>query len=509
MQHNEIEFMNKKAVTGYAIVVAILFAAYLVELVKGNRTPVYVGIFTLFLLLPFLAAFAVYRKNKASLSVRLIAGIGYEILYAFVLWTSVSILSFVYIIPILVIFSVYQDKKISLLLGMLTVFINLVYIAGGVMGGAAAGDIVNYEIQMALILMVVLFSYTSSRALAVIAQSKIEIIRSKQQKEEKVLKKMVDAVSHLSSDIVKISGESQQIAAQGENSKRSIDGIVTGTNELADTIANQLEMTENIGSLTDTAKITVKQILEKFNGIRLAAQAGDKDMQELGRASDLSCETGRQVKEAMEVLLERTAEAKEILGLIEGITGQTTLLALNASIEAAHAGDAGKGFAVVADEIKQLAEQTKEATGSITKIFAQLHSQADMVDRSVNGLLDSNGKQTGLVERTKEVFAQIRFDIDDVSDSMEVQSSDMERIITSNEQICKSVESLSAFSQELYASAENTQNIADQTVSGTNNIADLLGGVAGEVESLRELIDETGHTGADSYCTDCEKVLQE
>ncbi|MDE7404887.1 MAG: hypothetical protein K2M81_07265, partial [Lachnospiraceae bacterium] len=83
---SELEFMNGRMLLGYGITVAVLFLAYLVELLKGNRTPVYVGIFSLLLLVPFILSFLLYRKNKESQLVKLIAAVGYSILYAFVLW---------------------------------------------------------------------------------------------------------------------------------------------------------------------------------------------------------------------------------------------------------------------------------------------------------------------------------------------------------------------------------------------------------------------------------------
>ena len=88
---NEQEFMNERMLIGYGITVAVLFAAYLVELLKGNRTPGYVAVFSAFLLIPFLFTFSFTGERKGRGAIRVTAAIGYGILYAFVLWTSVSI----------------------------------------------------------------------------------------------------------------------------------------------------------------------------------------------------------------------------------------------------------------------------------------------------------------------------------------------------------------------------------------------------------------------------------
>ena len=479
----ETEFMNKRMLLGYGITALVLLMAYLVELLKGNRTPGYIAVFFAVLLIPYIFTCLIYKKDKGSKTLRIVAAVGYTIMYAFVLWTSVSVLAFVYIIPMLVILALYQDNRLALITGIMTVFINVVFIVIQMINGAGKSDIVNFEIEIAVILMVVGYSYMVSRTLERVSRHKINQIEEEKEKVANILNKITGVVNHLSINISDINEESKAIASQGESSKEALEGMVDGTNELADTIQNQLRMTENINALTGDMQKTVEDIQRKFADTGKATDEGNENMKELGSVSELSREVGNEVNSTMAGLLKSMGEAKEILGMIEEITSQTTLLALNASIEAAHAGEAGKGFAVVADEIKKLAEQTQEATDNISNIFTELQAQADKAGSSVSKLIETNETQTGLVEKTRE-------DIDEVSEKVKAQCTDMERIVASNGEIGKNVESLSAFSEELYANAENTRNLADKTIVGTANISTLLDGVVTEADSLQEIIDQ-------------------
>ena len=99
---NEKSYVNKKLLQCYLIISMVLLAAYIMELVKGNRTAGYVFVFSIILIVPVIMAAFAYKKNAESKIVRSITAIGYGILYAFVLWTSVSILSFTYAIPMII-----------------------------------------------------------------------------------------------------------------------------------------------------------------------------------------------------------------------------------------------------------------------------------------------------------------------------------------------------------------------------------------------------------------------
>lgn len=486
----EIAYVNKKLLWCYSIISAVLFLAYLLELIKGNRTLGYVCVFSIILFVPLIASILLYKKNAESDLVRKVAAFGYGVLYAFVLWTTVSNLAFTYMLPMLLAISMYQDKRYTLRVGIGGIIVNVVYIVLRIVGGEiSSGEIVNFEIQMAVMLLIVSFSYVTTNTLGIISAYKMGMIEAEKEKVDGMLGKIISATDNLCTDIGGINQESKQMADQGENSKLAVAQMVSGASELADTIQRQLQMTENINGLTNEARELIIQIKNQFGETIRITNEGNGNMVELESASENSKEVGREVNRTMAELAEKTLEAKEILGMIDGITKQTAMLALNASIEAARAGEAGAGFAVVADQIKKLAEETQKATENISNIVGALKEQADKAGSSVDSLLSTNENQMELVEQTKVSFDKIKIEIDQISEKIDREYAYMEKVTTSNNEINQHVERLSAFSEELLANTENTQELSEQTIQGTESISGLLDNVMAEVQGLQTIID--------------------
>lgn len=175
--------------------------------------------------------------------------------------------------------------------------------------------------------------------------------------------------------------------------------------------------------------------------------------------------------------------------MIDDITSQTALLALNASIEAARAGAAGAGFSVVAEQIKRLAEETQGATQEIGSIVGALEKQADRTAKSVNSLITTNDSQTKLVEETKISFDRIKKEIDRMRDGIDKEYVYIGKVTGSNNEINQHILNISAFTEELYANTENTQELSNQTIQGTVRISKYLDEIMLEVDRLQNLVE--------------------
>ena len=223
VEFNEKAYVNKKLLWCYSIISAVLFLAYLLELVKGNRTFGYVCLFSAILFAPLVVSILLYRKNEESDLVRKVAAYGYGILYAFVLWTTVSNLAFTYMLPMLLAISMYQDKKYTLRVGIGGIAVNVVYIAlRFIGGGVTSGEIVNFEIQMAVMLLIVSFSYVTTNTFGMISAYKMGMIEAEKEKVDGMLNKILSATDNLCTDIVGINQESKQMADRGESSKLAV-----------------------------------------------------------------------------------------------------------------------------------------------------------------------------------------------------------------------------------------------------------------------------------------------
>lgn len=490
LSFNEKGHMNRRFLDCYSMIAIVLIVAYFVELAKGSRTPVYIAVFCLILLLPLIGCILLYRKNKESGRIKYLGVLGYGVLYAFVLLTSTSILSFCYILPMIVAVMMFQDSKFALKAGIMSILINIADVALMclIQGGPDKGMIVNYEIQIAVIVLMVGISIVVTNVLERVSNYRLGLIEDEKEKGAEVLRQVLSAVEALVKKVSGIDEEAKKMAGQGESSKKAIEEIVAGTNDLAQTIQKQLEMTESIGSMTEATDDIANEIQEKFKDTREVTELGGRDINELEKASEQNAAVSSQVSITMDKLLTQTGEVNEILQLIEGITEQTTLLALNASIEAARAGEAGKGFAVVADEIKKLSSETEAATYQIRAILGELTKQTNEAEERVGNLIESNEKQAKLVVKTRKAFAQIESNIVAVDNSVERQAANMDRIKESNKEIIHYVENLSAFSEELLANTENTRDMTEDTIEGTRKVSGLLDEVMQEIEVLKGIV---------------------
>ena len=215
----------------------------------------------------------------------------------------------------------------------------------------------------------------------------------------------------------------------------SVSEMNVGMHQIAENSEIMLKLTENTGLLTKKGEDFIEHVVEQMKLIQSSVSKASHSIYSLSQRSN---------------------EISEIIEIITGVAEQTNLLALNAAIEAARAGEHGKGFAVVADEVKKLAEESKRSAGQITEMINQIQMETkDSVQ-----MMDEESRQVvqGLKEtdEANQAFGLISQSMKEVSDKVVEVSASVEQMMAASNQILENVTKLKLISEK---SAENSRKV--------------------------------------------------
>lgn len=271
-----------------------------------------------------------------------------------------------------------------------------------------------------------------------------------------IITQVVNTGLQLGHSATEVRDQALQSLSRGEAQSEQSLLVVTSMNEMIATIN---EISSNASDAADAAK-----------AVNLETQDGNKTLQKAaGTIRNLSEEINTTTS-VITSLAERTQSIGEILEVINGISAQTNLLALNAAIEAARAGEAGRGFAVVADEVRNLATKTAQSTEDIQKMIDHLQNEAKSAVEAMEmskSLTDEGSKET---EQAQEALVRI--------------SNQVMSILDLNTQVATATEEQSSVSNEINANMDTVNNsivegvTASQALEVTskqlNELADTL-----------------------------------
>jgi methyl-accepting chemotaxis protein len=269
-----------------------------------------------------------------------------------------------------------------------------------------------------------------------------------------MMEQVTDAVDQTGNASMQIRASTEQLSAGAHKQSAQTNEVAAAVEEMTHTIS------ENANNATKTADVAAG------NGA-LAQKGGEIVQQTVNKMREIASVVSRSTA-TIERLGTSSAEIGEIVLVIDEIADQTNLLALNAAIEAARAGEQGRGFAVVADEVRKLAERTTKATKQIAGMIKNIQNEAH---EAVHAMQEGNREVTqgmSLADGAGQALQEI------VASSKAVQDMIYQIAVASEEQ--------SATSSAMAYSVESISQVSGETVEG-------VGQIAGEAEKLNELTD--------------------
>ena len=252
-----------------------------------------------------------------------------------------------------------------------------------------------------------------------------------------------DGVSQISSAAEELSAVTMQTSAGVNSQKDETDQVATAMHEMSATVHEVARNAEQAAQAATEADVE--------------ARDGDRVVAEVVTQIERTASEVIRSSEAMTALQSDSDKIGSVMGVIRAVAEQTNLLALNAAIEAARAGEAGRGFAVVADEVRGLAQRTQKSTEEIEQLVSALHGGTQQVAAIMQGSRSLTDSSVELARRAGTSLASITRTVSNIQ--------------AMNQQIATAAEEQSAVAEEISRSVVNVRDVAEQTAAASEETA--------------------------------------
>ena len=483
----ELARENTVAMNCHFLVCGIISIAYFVEFLKGDGTLLYVLATIILAMGPVVGEIICYKKQHDTKMIKHFVGIGYAILYTFVMFTTNNHFTFVYVIPMLIAITVYNDFKYSLPIEVGVVIVNVIQLALFFKRGIyTKADMASVEIQFFVIVLICGIQLYVSIVAEKLNQKKLAELKAEHEKTEELLTRIMDTSDKMTQQITESAQKTASLGESMQAMKESMEEVKSGSNDTAEAVQSQLNQTEEIQAMVEQVEKGTENIIDSMNQNKEAIAQGNANVGILVKQAEETVESGKKVTEELSQLDTYMSQMNSILDIINSITSQTSLLALNASIEAARAGEAGRGFAVVASEISQMAQQTKDSTVQISQLIENVSNAIQMVVEVSGSMISMIESQNETTEKTAESFTVIEKNSDNVYGQSNELAAYVTKLADANKKIVDSISTISAISEEVAAHASDTLSATESN----NVIVEELAALSGQLETLAQELKE-------------------
>ena len=283
---------------------------------------------------------------------------------------------------------------------------------------------------------------------------------------------LADAVNQMTDDLLNVVGHvtstSNELSSMSESLSDAVEKIAQGNQTTSEQTTSMAAATEQMNATVAEVSQTTVSVNDAAKQAFHAANSGGEVISRALQALQQVAEVVNQNVEQMQELGRRSQKIDIVIEVIKNVAEQTNLLALNAAIEAARAGEAGRGFAVVADEVRTLAQKTVGASNEITKIVNELQQGTRDAITSIEGGRDSVQRSTEFGAEAAEAIHGIEGQVESASDRTQQIAVAIEQLASTVRDMAQNMEHISdavgQSSAESAAIVDTSQRVAQRAI---------------------------------------------
>lgn len=301
---------------------------------------------------------------------------------------------------------------------------------------------------------------------------------------------MTANVEHTTSAAEELAASTDEISNSSHDIANLIERMAISDNQAAVTgRESSIAMDETAQGVQRIAEAT-QMLHSKAVDTQSIANDGEKTLHIAENQMSIIQQSSNTTNERIKKLSTQSAEIVNITKVITDITEQTNLLALNAAIEAARAGEHGKGFAVVADEVRKLAEESKASANQIMDVIAFIQQETKEVEKAVNVTVSNVDEGVTFIQNAQNAFDGILKAIGDMTSQIEDVSASTQQISASTEEMAASVNEMSSSSKYAAEQSETIASTIEEQTATIQEINAVAKALSAEAVSVKEEINK-------------------
>ncbi|GGB33016.1 methyl-accepting chemotaxis protein [Lentibacillus populi] len=304
-----------------------------------------------------------------------------------------------------------------------------------------------------------------------------------------------NVISQVHEKASSLAASSEQLNASTEQNTLATEQISSSIQEVASSMESQTASIEESSKMANDMSKSIQQIAASSNEVSTTAKdailvvdAGNQALDTTVGQMEYIKKTVHELSNNIEGLGNHSQEISKIVDVITDIAEQTNLLALNAAIEAARAGEHGKGFAVVADEVRKLAEQSSQSSEQIRQMIESIQQGTTDAVKSMETGTSEVDKGIDIVNQAGQSFTEITNFVNTVSKQIQQVSSQIDVISSSAEHFVTTFDKVTAVSETTSDGAQNVSASTQEQLASMEEISGSATSLSQMAEELQELV---------------------